>query len=55
MNKDINKEHNKTDRNDEHTGKGLEDCTSVMNPEMARNYEENEPCNDGTKTKREKK
>ncbi|MBN2737198.1 MAG: hypothetical protein JXR70_09475 [Spirochaetales bacterium] len=25
-----------------------QDCTSIENPEMARNYEEEEPCNDGT-------
>jgi hypothetical protein len=24
------------------------DCVSVMNPEMVRNYEDDEPCNDGT-------
>ena len=34
--------------------KDLEDCVSAMNPEMARNYEDNEPCNDGT-IKKDKK
>lgn len=26
-------------------------CTSAPNPEMARNYDEDEPCNDGTLAK----
>lgn len=27
-------------------------CTSVPNPEMSRNYDEDEPCADGTTPKR---
>jgi len=27
-------------------------CTSVPNPEMARNYELDEPCDDGTSAKK---
>lgn len=52
MNKD-NKEQDKSKEIIE-TGNGQEDCSTVLSPEMARNYEENEPCNDGTETKREK-
>ncbi len=29
-------------------------CTSVPNPEMSRNYEDDEPCADGTQPKEEK-
>ena len=54
MNKD-NKEQDKKSEEIVETVEGQEDCISVMSPEMARNYEENDPCNDGTKTKREKK
>lgn len=50
MNKESAKEHKKHKKDED---EGLEDCISVMHPEMARNYEEDDPCNDGTKTKGE--
>ena len=52
MMKIENKSPDKSNVDKVKTEDNLEDCTSVMNPEMARNYEENEPCNDGTKTKK---
>ena len=46
MNKD-----DKTNDKSEVKSEDQEECSSVMNAEMARNYEEDEPCNDGTKAR----
>jgi len=44
----INNKSKDKERDDE----TLHDCDSVMYPEMVRNYEDNEPCNDGTKSRK---
>ena len=55
MKENISKNDKDHKKKNEEKGKEQGDCISVLSPEMARNYEENEPCNDGTKSKREKK
>lgn len=46
----MSEDNTKNDKGDKEKLNHIKDqeCNNIENPEMARNYEEEQPCNDGT-------